>query len=197
MALTLLIVAPWLIAIWLRKPWRLLPAIPGRRLCRQAGGRAGKPWRAARLLSLLSAITFWPAILFVLPGIGLGVARQAEPMVRFLLAWAGALVAGGASSCPPSCPIMCCRPIRRLAILAALWLLVPRRIRPQAGLARLVHGRGAAILVGLGRAVGGAGLAARTLWRRPCDRADWPLPRLGWRLIGLGALIMLLDGTRA
>ena len=32
-------------------PWRFFPPVAGRRFCRQGGGRAGEPWRAARLLS--------------------------------------------------------------------------------------------------------------------------------------------------
>lgn len=35
----------------------------------------------------LASVTLWPAILFVLPGIGNAIAQRSEPVSRFLLAW--------------------------------------------------------------------------------------------------------------
>ena len=51
-------------------------------------------------------IAFWPAILFVLPGIGLAIAAAHEPAIRFLLAWAGGwwlVVRGGAHQAAALC----------------------------------------------------------------------------------------------
>ena len=79
-------------------------------------------WRADRkamarrraIIFCFRRIAFWPAILFVLPAHrARHRAARKEPAIRFLLAWAGGLVADVRSWCPPSCRTMCCRPIRR------------------------------------------------------------------------------------
>ena len=110
--LAVIITAPWLIAISLESHGAFFQqSLGGDFAAKVAGGQEGHGAPPGYYL-LLSALTFWPAILFVLPGIGLGLTRKAEPMIRFLLAWAGA---GGwrLRSCPPSCPIICCRPFPR------------------------------------------------------------------------------------
>jgi 4-amino-4-deoxy-L-arabinose transferase-like glycosyltransferase len=39
---------------------------------------------------LLASVTLWPATLFALPGVGSGIALRRDPVIRYLLAWAGA-----------------------------------------------------------------------------------------------------------
>ena len=70
--------------------------------------------------------SFWPAILFVLPGIVLGIARRAEPGIRFLLAWAASwwLVV---ELVPTKLPHYVLEAYPALAILAAMFVLDPSR----------------------------------------------------------------------
>lgn len=78
---------------------------------------------------LLSAATFFPAILFVAPGIVLGIARRDEPAIRFLLVWAGAwwlLV----EAVPTKLPHYVLSSYPALAILAALFVLTASPTAP-------------------------------------------------------------------
>jgi 4-amino-4-deoxy-L-arabinose transferase-like glycosyltransferase len=77
-------------------------------------------------LSLFS-ITFWPATLFALPGIGYGIGQRVQPVFRYLLAWSVPawlmfeLV-------PTKLPHYILPVYPALAIMAAVWLSVPRDI---------------------------------------------------------------------
>jgi hypothetical protein len=73
---------------------------------------------------LLSAASFWPAILFIAPGIVIGITRRGEPAIRFLLVWAGAwwvLV----EAVPTKLPHYVLSSYPALAILGALFVLTP------------------------------------------------------------------------
>ena len=104
------------------------------------------------------------AILFVLPAIGLGIARAKEPAIRFLLAWAGSwwLVC---EAVPTKLPQYVLPAYPALAILAALWLLAPvEAVRGWRRVSAVYFV--AAIRAGLAALVGGADSAAPALWRR-------------------------------
>jgi 4-amino-4-deoxy-L-arabinose transferase-like glycosyltransferase len=74
---------------------------------------------------LLVTLSFWPAILFVAPGLGAAIRRSGEASTRFLLAWAAAcwlLV----EIVPTKLPHYVLPAYPPLAMLAALWILAPR-----------------------------------------------------------------------
>ena len=124
-AVTLLLVAPWLVAISLESHGAFLQqSLGGDFAAKVAGGQESHGALPGYFL-ILSALTFWPAILFILPGIGLGISRRAEPGIRFLIAWAGAwwLVV---EAVPTKLPHYVLPAYPALAILAALWLLAPK-----------------------------------------------------------------------
>jgi 4-amino-4-deoxy-L-arabinose transferase-like glycosyltransferase len=87
--LALVVVMPWMIAITIQSRGMFLEQSLGNDFAtKMAGGQESHgAWPGYYLL--LSAATFFPAVLFVLPGLVIGVARRSEPAVRFLLAWAG------------------------------------------------------------------------------------------------------------
>ena len=86
--LALLLASPWLIAISIQSHGAFLQQSMGNDFAAKlAGGQESHgAWPGYYLL--LAAATLFPAILFVPPGIALGVARRKEPAVRFLLVWA-------------------------------------------------------------------------------------------------------------
>lgn len=86
--LVLLLIMPWLIAITIQSQGAFIEQSLGNDFAAKlAGGQESHgAWPGYYLL--LSAASFWPAILFVLPGIVQGFANRAEPGIRFLLAWA-------------------------------------------------------------------------------------------------------------
>jgi 4-amino-4-deoxy-L-arabinose transferase-like glycosyltransferase len=77
---------------------------------------------------LLSAATFWPTILFVLPGIAQGLERRGEPGIRFLLAWATSWWLA-VEIVPTKLPHYVLEAYPPLAILAAMFVLDPRPAR--------------------------------------------------------------------
>ena len=122
---TVLLTAPWLIAIALESHGAFFQqSLGGDFASKLAEGQEGHGAPPGYYL-LLSAISFWPAVLFVLPGVGLAITRRADPTVRFLIAWAGAgwLMM---EAVPTKLPNYILPAYPPLAILAALWLLAPR-----------------------------------------------------------------------
>jgi 4-amino-4-deoxy-L-arabinose transferase-like glycosyltransferase len=122
--LTLLLVMPWLVAITIQSRGAFLEQSLGNDFAAKiAGGQESHGmWPGYYLL--LSAATFWPAILFIAPGIVMGIKRRGEPAIRFLLVWAGAwwvLV----EAVPTKLPHYVLSAYPALAILGALFVLAP------------------------------------------------------------------------
>jgi 4-amino-4-deoxy-L-arabinose transferase-like glycosyltransferase len=126
--LVLLLILPWLVAITIQSQGAFFEESLGNDFAAKiAGGQESHGgWPGYYLLT--SALSFWPAILFVLPGIALGVTRRAEAPIRFLLAWAASwwLVV---EAVPTKLPHYVLSAYPALAILAALSVLDPRPAR--------------------------------------------------------------------
>jgi len=126
--LVLLLILPWLIAITIQSQGMFLEeSLGGDFAAKLVGGQESHGgWPGYYLL--LSGLSFWPAILFVLPGVALALSRRGEPAIRFLLAWAGAwwLVV---ELVPTKLPHYVIHAYPALAILAALCVLNPAQVR--------------------------------------------------------------------
>ncbi|MEJ1970411.1 MAG: glycosyltransferase family 39 protein [Rhizomicrobium sp.] len=125
LGITLLIVAPWAIAISLESHGAFYQQSLGDDFAAKlAGGQESHGAWPGYYLALVT-LTFWPAILFAVPGLGAAIRRRADPAVHFLLAWAGAswlmfeIV-------PTKLPHYVLPAYPALAMLAALWLLTPK-----------------------------------------------------------------------
>ncbi len=120
-----LIVAPWAVAISLESHGQFYQQSLGQDFAAKlAGGQESHgAWPGYYLV--LVTLTFWPAILFVAPGLGIAIRRHTDPATRFLLAWAGAswlmfeIV-------PTKLPHYVLPAYPALAMLAAVWMLTPR-----------------------------------------------------------------------
>jgi 4-amino-4-deoxy-L-arabinose transferase-like glycosyltransferase len=110
--LTVLLVTPWLVAITIQSQGAFFEHSLGNDFAAKlAGGQESHGmWPGYYLL--LSAATFFPAILFVAPGIVLGIARRGsgDPLPAGLGGRPGGC---WWKRCRPSCRIMSYRPIRR------------------------------------------------------------------------------------
>jgi 4-amino-4-deoxy-L-arabinose transferase-like glycosyltransferase len=127
MVLMLLIVLPWLIAIGIQSHGAFFQQSLGNDFAAKlAGGQEGHGAPPGYNL-LLAALLFWPAILFLLPALGLAAARTKDPAIRFLLAWAASwwLVC---ELVPTKLPQYVMPAYPALAILVALWLLAKESI---------------------------------------------------------------------
>ena len=123
--LVLLIVLPWAIAILLESHGAFYEQSLGQDFAAKlAGGQESHgAWPGYYLL--LVTLTFWPAILFVLPGLGAAIRKHGDPATRFLLVWAGASWAMF-EVVPTKLPHYVLPAYPALAMLAALWMLRPR-----------------------------------------------------------------------
>jgi 4-amino-4-deoxy-L-arabinose transferase-like glycosyltransferase len=117
----LAIVLPWLIAIAQASHGAFFQQSLGDDFAAKlANGQESHGAPPGYYLALM-ALTFWPAILFVAPGIVLAIARRSEPAVKFLLVWTVGwwiLV----EAVPTKLPHYILPVYPALAILAALWV---------------------------------------------------------------------------
>jgi len=147
MLLVLLLISPWLIAITIQSQGAFLEQSLGNDFAAKiAGGQESHgAWPGYYLL--LSAASFWPTILFVLPAIVQAIAGRAAPGIRFLLAWAASwwLIV---ELLPTKLPHYVLEAYPALAILAAIFVLEAKPIRfltPARWIAIVQFGIGAAL----------------------------------------------------
>jgi len=196
LALTLLIVGPWLLAIWRESQGAFFQQSLGNDFAAKLAGGQESHGAPPGYNLLLSTIAFWPAILFVLPAVGLGIAKAKEPPVRFLLAWAGSwwLVC---EAVPTKLPQYVLPAYPALAILTALWVLVPKAEDqgPSLGWRKALS----AIAV-IQYLVGLIALSVTPVWLPKLYGDGLAVGLAAYAmvggLIGLGALIMLFSGAR-
>jgi len=117
----LLIVLPWLIAIAIASNGAFFQQSLGDDFAAKLAGGQESHGAPPGYFLLLSAVTLWPAILFVPPAIAAAVPRHREPLIRFLLVWAVGwwlLV----EIVPTKLPHYAITAYPALAILAAAWV---------------------------------------------------------------------------
>jgi len=180
LALTFLLVSPWLIAIAIQSQGAFFQQSLGNDFASKiAGGQESHGgWPGYYLL--LSAACFWPAILFAAPGVALGFARRAEPGIRFLLIWAASwwLIV---EAVPTKLPHYVIEAYPPLAILAAMFVLDPRPVKWLT----------AARWIGIAQFLIGAGLFTAVLILAPVyfgGGMSWPAPAAA----GAGAVLVLV-----
>jgi len=122
LGLTLLIVLPWLIAIGVQSHGQFLEQSLGHDFAAklQGGEESHGAWPGYFLL--LATLTFWPAILFLLPGLTAAIRQRVEPAQRFLLVWIASwwLIV---ELVPTKLPHYVLPVYPALAMLAAIWAL--------------------------------------------------------------------------
>ncbi|HEY3779224.1 MAG TPA: glycosyltransferase family 39 protein [Rhizomicrobium sp.] len=189
LALAIVIVAPWAIAIGFASHGAFYQQSLGHDFAAKIlGGEESHGAPPGYYLALATA-TFWPASLLLLPALGSAISNRGDPAVRYLLAWSGAvwllfeLV-------PTKLPHYVLPAYPALALLAALWAG-----RPQSQ----AESRGAAILRVASCALFAIATIAMTaacieLPRRFGGTVGWPLPAGAALALGaaLAAVILLL-----
>lgn len=124
-ALCLAIVLPWLIAIAVQSHGAFFAESLGNDFAAKVAGGQESHGAPPGYFLITALVGFWPAILFILPGIALALTRLSEPAIRFLLAWSGSwwlLV----EAVPTKLPHYVLPAYPALAIMAGLWLLAPK-----------------------------------------------------------------------
>jgi 4-amino-4-deoxy-L-arabinose transferase-like glycosyltransferase len=191
--LVLIIAAPWAIAIWVESHGSFFQQSLGHDFAGKLVTGQESHGLPPGYNLLLSAVTFWPGILFVLPAIGLAITRAKEAAIRFLLAWAGGfwLVC---ELVPTKLPQYVLPAFPALAILAGLWLVTAKDEALPRWRRVLPYISSVQFLVGL------AGLVAAPLILPRLYGAGMDMmlvaPAAVAGLAGIGALIMGLRGAR-
>ena len=90
LALALAIVLPWGIAIAFESHGAFYQQALGHDFAAKILGGQESHGAPPGYYLALASVTLWPAVMFVLPGIGSGIAHRNDSAVRYLLAWAGA-----------------------------------------------------------------------------------------------------------
>ncbi len=174
--LVLVIAAPWTIAIWVESHGSFFSQSLGHDFAGKLVSGQESHGLPPGYNILLSAVTLWPGILFVLPAIGLAVTRAREPAIRFLLAWAGGfwLVC---EACADQAAAICAARLSGLGDSHGLVAAGGEGRRFAAMAPRTAVYFRAAIFPGPGGAGGGAHHFAQAVWRRHgygpsalCDR---------------------------
>lgn len=89
LVLTLLVAAPWLVAILLKSHGAFYEESLGHDFgAKLAGGQESHGLPPGYYL-LMTTLTFWPATLFLAPALAATIAHRSHPAARFLLAWTG------------------------------------------------------------------------------------------------------------
>lgn len=128
LVLTALLVSPWLIAIAIQSQGAFFQQSLGNDFASKLAGGQESHGAPPGYYLLLSAACFWPAILFVLPGLTFGFARRAEPGIKFLLVWAASwwLIV---EAVPTKLPHYVIEAYPPLAILAAMFVVDSRPVK--------------------------------------------------------------------
>lgn len=87
--LTLVLVAPWLIAIELQSHGAFYAQSLGHDFGAKLAGGEESHGEPPGYYLLMTTLTLWPATLFLIPTVAMAVLRHREPAMRFLIAWAG------------------------------------------------------------------------------------------------------------
>jgi 4-amino-4-deoxy-L-arabinose transferase-like glycosyltransferase len=152
--LTLALVAPWAIAILVTSHGEFYQQSIGQDFAAKlAGGQETHGAWPGYYLALLT-ISFWPAILFLAPGLGAAIVGRSSPAIRFLLAWCGASWVMF-EIVPTKLPHYVLPLYPALAIISAAWVLAPRDPAAPRWLKALLYLAALQFVVGLAALVGG------------------------------------------
>lgn len=126
LVIVLAMAAPWIIAIGLKSHWQFFQQSLGQDFATKLqGGQESHGFPPGYFLIALTP-SFWPAVLFLLPGFAVAVREHREPVMRFLLAWTMCWI--GFELVPTKLPHYVLPIYPALAIMAGLWVMTPRAV---------------------------------------------------------------------
>ena len=186
LAVVLVMVAPWVIAIGLKSHWQFFQASLGQDFATKLqGGQESHGAPPGYFLALVN-LTFWPAILFLLPGLGAAIRAHKEPAMRFLLVWAATWVMF--ELVPTKLPHYVLPTYPALAFMGAVWAFKAREAEPVFYAAPVQFVLAAAALAAAPMILPGM-YGAGTMW--------WVLaPVVIFAALAIAAVIAYLRGAR-
>jgi 4-amino-4-deoxy-L-arabinose transferase-like glycosyltransferase len=123
--LTLVITLPWGIAIAVESHGQFYAQSLGHDFAAKILGGQESHGAPPGYYLALASVTLWPAILFALPGVGWAIKNRKDPVLRYLLAWAGACWLMF-EIVPTKLPHYILPAYPAVAFMGALWAMRPR-----------------------------------------------------------------------
>ncbi len=123
--LTLVIVLPWGIAIAVESHGQFYAQSLGHDFAAKILGGQESHGAPPGYYLALASVTLWPATLFALPGVGWAIVNRKDPVLRYLLAWAGACWLMF-EIVPTKLPHYILPAYPAVAFMGALWAMRPR-----------------------------------------------------------------------
>ena len=124
----LVVALPWLVAIGFKSHGAFFLESLGHDFAGKLQGGQESHGALPGYFLILSSVTLWPAILFVLPGLAAAFRARKEPAMRFLLAWVMPWIV--LELVPTKLPEYVLPLYPALAIMAAVWLFKAREEGP-------------------------------------------------------------------
>jgi 4-amino-4-deoxy-L-arabinose transferase-like glycosyltransferase len=152
--LALVIVVPWLVAIGLATDGAFFAGSLGDDFASKLIGEQESHGAPPGYFTLLVFVTFWPAVIVLLPGIVFAVTNRKEPAVRFLLLWAVTTWIMFEAA-PTKLPHYTLPAYPALAILSAMWL-TRAAAEPAGKIARFAAAISPAIFLAIAAVLAGA-----------------------------------------
>jgi len=121
LALTLIIVLPWLIAIGIATEGAFFSNSLGGDFASKLIGEQESHGAPPGYFTLLVFVTFWPATIVLLPAVWFGIANRKDPAIRYLLLWAATTFVMF-ELVPTKLPHYTLPAYPALAILGAMWV---------------------------------------------------------------------------
>lgn len=122
LAVVLVIVLPWLIAIWIQSHGDFFTQSLGHDFAGKLAGAQETHGGPPGYYLALAGVALWPATLFLIPAIGYAVARRHDPAMRFVIVWAMSVWIV-AELVPTKLPHYVLPAYPALAVLMALWAM--------------------------------------------------------------------------
>ncbi len=192
LALTLLIVLPWLVAIGIATEGAFFTNSLGGDFASKLIGEEESHGAPPGYFTLLVFVTFWPATIVLLPAVLFGIANRNEPAIRYCLFWAATTFIMFELA-PTKLPHYTLPAYPALAILGAMWVTRSAdagQLGQDSKLGRLFALVSPAIFLGIAIVLAGALLWLPNNFGDGTDVLAYPLAAIAVLLSLLAAIFM-------
>ena len=189
LALTLIIVSPWLIAIGIATEGAFFANSLGGDFASKLIGEQESHGAPPGYFTLLVFVTFWPATIVLLPAVWFGIANRKDPAIRYLLLWAATTFIMFELA-PTKLPHYTLPAYPALAILGAMWVLRSAGVAGEGKLSRLLAIISPVVFLSIALVLAGALLLLPNEFGSGTDVLAYPLAGIAVTLAILASVFM-------
>jgi len=189
LALTLIIVSPWLIAIGIATEGAFFANSLGGDFASKLIGEQESHGAPPGYFTLLVFVTFWPATIVLLPAVWFGIANRKDPAVRYLLLWAATTFIMFELA-PTKLPHYTLPAYPALAILGAMWVMRSVDVGQEGKFARLLAMISPVVFLSIALVLAGALLWLPNEFGSGTDVLAYPLAAIAVALAIVASVFM-------